>query len=1171
MSRIVSCVLGLAAFTVLAGTAEAQKPKHTRKSEVKINVKISERTRPLVAKENKKDVVPELSADEILQVEGTVGEIREDQIVLIEALIEETPDREVDEKADLYFRLAEAHAQQQRYWKLRTQEYAIKADSVKKKSEKQDWQKKSDDASKKAKAALLKAVDAYKKLATNDKFKNYSNMDKALFFFGYMLQSGRYMKEARSVYQRLIKEYPDSPYIPDAKVAFGDYYFEMAGLEPEKFKAHLENAAEEYKAVLQFPKSNVYTYAMYKMGWVYLNLSKHTDAYEVFFKVADLTKNDKKKEPLNRAAKKDLVRAYAEMGKADKAYVTFQRVDKKYAFDMLQILGDLYLEQGKAEKAIYTFRELMTIDQKMVKDKKSKQLHKNTCLWQYNVAHAMLTAGSNKHKVEEIENLVKLYGALRDKKVLPAAEAEECHDNAAAMAGDLARAYHNESMKTLNPETLAYADKLYHVYLEVFPNAADYGETQYYYAELLWSRAESEKTQRLQTELWENAAIEFTNVVKNGKVDGKLLKESAYAAVLAWKNALAVDPRVKAPPPDLEPKGGKVPEPQPIPEREKKMLAAFDVYIEYIKDPKDEELVGMKFLKANIYRRYNHFDQALPIFEDIYRNHRQHETAEFSVNLLLDTLNKTQKFDELIKWVDILLEDKKFIEKKEDLAERLTVLKNQSLRKAAESLEKSGDANKDFSKYVACGEMYIDIFNRNPDAPGNDEVLYNAGVCFEKGKSIGTAIEMFKLLRDNYPKSSQAEKAIAKLGHNYANIAYYQEAAEQFELYAKKYGKMADAYGAMNDATFYRKGRGDDDQAIKNTHELIKLLKAKKKKDAKDVDSMAGAYFSLVTIYEKRGNDDDVVAHLKKYIKEYGKTGGGERLISAHAKIGEILWRKSCKVKAQTGSCVRIERERAVRQASKKKGKRRKGSDQPKQCGPEAKIKLTVVARDEKLVKEAMGAFKSAIAVYEGKGSKGDEKVAKYWYARAKFHQAEIDYEEFLSYKFPANLDFNKKNPTKAKKSLQRFTEWFTNKTKTGEAARTKYEKLIFTIKDPAHAIAAAARVGQISQNFSDALFTAAIPEDVRTGPYADDAVEIYCDTLTEKAEPLEAKSLEAFGACLGVSTELGWFSEWSKLCERELGQIRPEDFPTASEIRAEPDEVAPVTAVEAPILILSN
>jgi tetratricopeptide (TPR) repeat protein len=1149
-------LLSLVAASLLIGsigTASAQ-PKHRRNTQVKVNVNMSERTRPLVVQDKKKQALPELSADDILNVEGQVGNIREDQIQLLKMLIEETPDRDVDEKADLHFRMAEAYAQQQRYWRLRTQEFAIKADTAKNAQQKKAFQKQRDEAAERAKKALVNAVDAYKALATNNRFKNYANMDKALFFFGYMLQQGRYMKEARTVYQRLIKEYPSSPYIPNAKVSFGDYYFEMAGQQPDKFKDHLENAAAEYKAVLQFPKSNVYTYALYKMGWVYLNLGKHTEAFEVFFKVADLTKNDKKQGAINRAAKKDLVRAYAEMGKAEMAFRTFQRVDKSYAFDMLQILGDIYLEQGKAEKSIYTFRELMKLDGK----------HKNVCLWQYNIAHAMLTAGSNKQKVAEIENLVKLHGALKGKKILPASEAEECHDNAAAMSGDMARAYHNESMKTLNSETLAYADKLYHVYLATFPQAQDYGETQYYYAELLWSRADSEKNPRLQTELWENAAIEFTNVVKTGKVDGKLLKESAYAAVMAWKNALSVDPRVRPPETDMEAKPGKIPTAQPIPEREEKMLAAFDVYIDYIKDPNDEDLVGMKFLKANIYRRYHHYDKALPIFEDIYRNHKKHETAEYSARLILHTLNQLQRYDELVRWVDVLLEDKAFLKGKDDLVANLDTLKNQSMRKAVEQIEKSAKETGDFAKYVECGQMYISIFNRNPDAPGNEEVLYNAGVCFEQGKSIGAAIQMFELLSTNYPKAKVTARAIARLGQNYARIAWYKESSEKYEEYAKRYAGEKDAYDAMNDAVFYRKGIGDDKQAIDNTTYFIKTF-GKKKQDA-----AASAFFSLVSIYEKRGNDDQVIKHLQEYIKKYGKHGS-DRLVVAHAKIGEILWKQSCKVKTVNGSCVRVTRERALRSAQKGKKGRKKGSDQPKQCGPEAKIKLTVVDRDPKLVRQAMAAFGSAIKVYEGKGGKvgGDERVAKYYYARAKFHQAEVDFEEFLSHKFPANLDFNQKNKAKAKKSLERFEEWFKNKTKTGDAARKKYEALVFNVKEPANAIAGAARVGQLAQNFSDALFTAEIPNDVRTGPYADEAVEVYCDTLMGKAEPLEARSLDAFGACLKASTDYGWFSEWSKLCERELGQIRPEEFPTAAEVRGEPDKVAPVTAIEPGILTL--
>jgi len=81
----------------------------------------------------------------------------------------------------------------------------------------------------------------------------------------------------------------------------------------------------------------------------------------------------------------------------------------------------------------------------------------------------------------------------------------------------------------------------------------------------------------------------------------------------------------------------------------------------------------------------------------------------------------------------------------------------------------------------------------------------------------------------------------------------------------------------------------------------------------------------------------------------------------------------------------------------------------------------------------------------------------------------------------------------------------------------------------------------------------------------AQDKVDAYCDALTTAAEPLADESLKAYGVCLSKSTELGWFSEWSKLCEKELGQIKPEDYPTASEISGESKMTAPVIAAEPP------
>jgi tetratricopeptide (TPR) repeat protein len=224
--------------------------------------------------------------------------------------------------------------------------------------------------------------------------------------------------------------------------------------------------------------------------------------------------------------------------------------------------------------------------------------------------------------------------------------------------------------------------------------------------------------------------------------------------------------------------------------------------------------------------------------------------------------------------------------------------------------------------------------------------------------------------------------------------------------------------------------------------------------------------------------------------------------------------------------------------------------------------------------------FKAASQEFEKmKADAGDAGFggARYWYAQGRFYEADIEYEKFLDIKFPPNLNYGDglpehkaQNEASKKKSDKLFSDFLTQKKKVRDVADAKY-KAVLDIKDNANSIAAAARAGQISQNFSDQLFTATIPDDVRRPQVIDgydvaqDKVDAYCDALTTAAEPLADQSLAAYGICLGKSTELGYFSDWSKLCEHELGQIKPEEFPTASELHGDPNAVAPIVAPEPP------
>ncbi|RYG15730.1 tetratricopeptide repeat protein, partial [bacterium] len=242
---------------------QGAKPKYSRQQDVKIDVKLSDRVKPIQQKApDKKELTPSLNADDVLSIEGLVGNIRNEQEAILGQIIENTPDSDVDEKSDAYFRLGELYAKQQRFWRLKSTEFLIKADGAKNAADKSKMQKEQTAAADKAKTYMLKAVKTYNALTKNDAFRNYPKMDMALFYYGYTLQGGKYLKEARAVYDQLLKNYPQSKYVPEAHLAFADYHFESG---------QLAEAEARYKMVLKFPKSSAYWYAMYKMGWIHLN------------------------------------------------------------------------------------------------------------------------------------------------------------------------------------------------------------------------------------------------------------------------------------------------------------------------------------------------------------------------------------------------------------------------------------------------------------------------------------------------------------------------------------------------------------------------------------------------------------------------------------------------------------------------------------------------------------------------------------------------------------------------------------------------------------------------------------------------------------------------------------------------------------------------------------
>ncbi len=1165
----------LVASMTLGSTMAVAAGKYTKK-ETEIQATQTALTKPVQAPKDTK-VRPTINAEDVF---GGMGEkvksVTDAQIRVLRRLIDNTDDKDPD-KPDLLFRMAELYAEQQRYYDFRARELDQKIFDAGNKGDApaaDRFRAQQTDFLKRKQQWLLAAVKEYLEVAEHpDKYSSYKRMDEVLFDLAYLLQQVKKEDAARKFFKQLIKDYPKSKFIPDAFLSFGEYFFDQKDIE---------NALKFYDRVMQYPESRVFGYAKYKEGWCYYNLGDFKQALATFVSVVELSQKGggtaherSNRLALAKEAKKDIVRAYARVPGAnpEKAWPFFQRTGGQYAMTMMEQLGELYNGQGMFPQSIKVYRNLMALAPTSGK----------LCSWQTEVMRNQLSMSGSRataDTVKELQRLAAVYDKVKDSRAIKHDDLEECHDNTANMLRELATTWHKEAQKTNNPDTYSLAQYLYKEYLQKFPKEKDTYQITYYYAELLWKLGSLGNNQK-----YCEAAPVYTHVVQmNTSPSSKYLKDAAYAAVLAWKNCLSVEDSAndfEAAHSDKLKEGKQKTEDKfaekPIPDNQKKMIAAFDTYIKYVPDSK--ELPHIKYRKARIYYEYNHIDEAIPLFHDIVENNKNSDMAVYSANLMLDCLAIKKDYGKVEKYVEEFLQMPE-LTKDAEFKATLDHLKASTMRLHIQDLEKK-------NKYKEAAALYIQLANDYPADPKIDEVYYNAAVLFEKAKLIGAAIQARQALIKLKPDSALAKKAIYQIGRNYQDVAAYELAADNYEKFASKYPGEKDASTALRTAAFFRTGLGENDKAISDTGLFTKNYGGRHE----FVDRAAGVDFFLTQIFEQQKDFARLKKHLTDYLKMWGKKGGVDREIVANVKLGELAWKASCPVAGVNGACIEVTRTRAggaarvAEKEGKKKRRHHKGASLPAQCGPATKSKVTVFNRKPAAVKEAMAHFAEALKLFRGgaaaKNVPGKDETERtnrindmeYYAAEARMMQGDAQYEKLLGMKIPDKLDFSPAPPNAsprqekvAKKRMadakKKFLGWIKSKQLQMVAAQKIYQSVIL-FKQAHWAIAASARIGQLFQDFSGQLYTAPVPKagaapaGISQEEYDGYFHDAYCDAMTDQAEPLEAHAVEGLSTCLKKSTELSWFNEWSKLCEQELNQLKPNEYPLASEIRAEPGYVA--------------
>ncbi len=1205
---ILSGALGmllLAAPSVGQAEESSDSVRYDRKSgKVKTKNTLNTKVKTAQKKAEKADKKPVdmLSADDFARRKKAVArEIADEQIMMMKALLDESEASDA-QFPDYLFRLADLYLDKKGYFELQAGALFDKIydakDKGKKAEAKQLTQRQKKFESQAAKASA-DAVKVYKVLVSKPQFAKYKRIDEALYFYAFELGQLKRESEMQEAYLRLIREYPQSKYIPNAFLSFADYYYG---------KQQIREALQLYQKIVDgYRDSPVYAYALYKMGWCYLNPvgtaePEYTKSLNKFVETIKATLegragSEANAKQLRRDARRDLVKAYVHAGKPSKAWDFFTKVGngpkkkENMSRKMMELLAAAYFGEGLYIESTATYKKLQDVYS-------GDQME---CTWQAAIVVNALATDDKGIQWKETERLGKYWEEYKGSKFKKSTK-KKCRDEARDTMIQMATVWHDEAEKTRLPGTYALSEDAYRAFLKFFPSDKDAYEMNYYYAEILWAQAANlynSKNSKVQEEglaKFQLAHDEFVRVLER-KPDGKYTKDAAYAQMLAMKNHLEYDEtggRGKACKMQTdgtciyrEKKKKKVtkdtktntsldfPETSYTPEEEK-MLEAYDTYQKYVKKKKDKELPKIQYHRAKIMMSHNKFKDAKPIVIELVEKFDGTIYAAWAGAMLIDLLtikwsdtdnspeDTIKASEELEKWA-LEIQDKKLWSHKESEAVRAAVptLLAGIRWKKAEAYQEQGRQG-DRQGFVKCGEEYANIYNDYETHDRADTLLFNAARCFEAAYLMGQAVRARNALLSEFPDSQHYQQTLRELGENYQAIAFYDKAAERFEQYADKYKKDKFSAQALQNAYLFRLGLGDEEKAQVDMNKYEGLYKRKDPKTA------AKIFWSKHALLD---SDSQRLSHAKAYIRTYGNKGGVDRRIVAEAAIGQILWRQSCEKELLYDSCLTIKRKKATageetrKKASRlrKKGKKKK-DDVPKYCGSATQGLITVHSRDKKKSAQAQSHFSTAVKLSSKKVDipKEDNARAEAYknaVGMSMVYKADQKYEQYLRINIPEELDFYvedwkkgsgipqwerqyKKQAQIKADSEKRFKEFYESKTKTSQELVKAYAE-VKKSGSPHWVLAAAARTAVLSQNFADQLYRASVPRSMKT----EEMYFAYCDQLAMFAENPEKLAVQAFTYCLKKSTEYQFFNQFSRMCEEELQQRQPDEYPATNEM----------------------
>jgi cellulose synthase operon protein C len=1060
-------------------------------------------------------------------VELQVASKRRSQIDTLSRIVNMGPSPE--EAPDLLFRLAELYWEEARYYFFEAN--AKDDEIIQARQRRDDRRVRALQAEKEALEGQsehyrLQSIERYREIVRD--YPEYERLDQVLFSLGSNLWERDQADEALRVYGVLVQRFPDSEYVPDAYLSVAEHHFR---------EGNVRVAQRGYERAVEFTDSRVYGYALYKLGWTHYNLGDFSQAGDLWRSVVYYGElateiGGESKMALVREARRDFVLAYSHYGDPRTAMDVFKELGGDEHWPrMLRSLANLYYDDGKNREAIIVYRQLIDLD----------ELSPEAPLFQARIVDAGQRLGNKRFTVNQARVLVDTFEAVREGGRVQTDEDRKLLSDAETISErtlrTLAVTWHSEARKTRSEETYWFAYEMYKDYVSLFPHSSFEYQIRFYFAELLFY-----------LEKWAEAAEQYTATVNidaermegkrrdaEGNVEevGEFMADAAFNAVLALEEVVSEFDGTEELP-EVEPT-----EKIEIPPPRAALLAACENYMKYV--PDGDDFISITYMMANTFYRYNRFEEAVEKFAIIALEHPEHQLAEYSANLILDSYNLLDQPDKVNEWARRFAGNRRLSRGSfgEELAEVIEA-------SALTMVERQAEAG----NHVEAAEAYEGFVREFPRSERADAALFNASVSWASARNLDRALEIRARIIRDYPKSELVPDAIFTTASGYESVVDWPQAVEFYEMYFQAFSRQqaaqqrarqqrrrgpppsesearyeeSKAQEALFQAAILREGLGDYAQSRAHRLRYVDMWP--------EADDSRALYRSVADLLEKENEPAQAARHLERYVERYGSDlDADQRLLIDYRRLR--LFERA----GQARMVNQLHEE--FRQTF-----RRLGSDPERLEGG-----LLPVAIAELLALEPeYQAYTRVRLEYPWRDRMGPAQLT----ARLQQRPSQQLADRLRNAIDASDAGF--------RASLER---------KSGEMQKVvqKYMTIV-QYRQGEPALCALERIGDAYHDFLEALRDAPGPPYLRAiyelqiaiqgdtdAPSADEADldGTFRAGLAEQAFPLEEQAIEAWTAAVDNSRQLGLHTECARRALAKLRAMRPAQFPVIVEEVAEP------------------